>query len=103
MLEHSIINALQKGGSYTFTILVNTKCEGPIVEPDFLPKSVTETLRDDVVELEKNDILDEDVQKQFESYFKENHLRAIKLDGKVIWKETPKKVIFMPDIPYTNY
>ena len=71
-MEQSMIDALKRGGSFTFVILVKRN-------------AVEETRRNDVIELENNDINDPEVQAELKQYLAENDVISILLNGREVW------------------
>ena len=94
ILDSSLINALRKGGTYTFVVKVSEKWK-----PSTLAyvADIEETQRPATLELGEDWILDEDVQKQIADFMKDNNVARIMHNGREVWspESSHRKYIYI--------
>lgn len=94
LLDDSMVNALEVGGTFTFVIEVQSALEnGPLGTV-----KVKDALwRDDIVELERGEIIHEEAQKELADYLRQHKCIKILLNGCEVWKRKPEKVILISE------
>lgn len=94
LLDDSMVKALEVGGTFTFVIEVQSTLEnGPLGTV-----KVKDALwRDDIVELERGEIIHEEAQKELADYLRQHKCIKILLNGREVWKRKPEKVILISE------
>lgn len=84
-LDNSIIESLREGGAYAFNVVVEERTIRGQLAFTAEKQQICQTA---ILELDKDDILDEDVQDQIVSFMNENHVIDISLNGKKVWSDS---------------
>ena len=94
LLDDSMVKALEAGGTFTFVIEVQSTLEnGPL--GTFKVKDAI--WRDDIVELERGEVIHEEAQKELADYLRQHKCIKILLNGREVWKRKPQKVILISE------
>lgn len=92
-MKNELIEALKKEGTYIFLVETNRKQISQVKGEWDL------TMREDKIQLDKDDSYDIDVQKQIDEYMLQNDIIKISLNGINVWEAPVKKCI---DINYQH-
>ena len=94
ILDSSLINALRKGGTYTFVVKVSEKWRPSTLA---FVADIEETQRPATLELGEDWILEEDVQKQIADFMRANNVIRILYNGGEVWsgKSSQSKYIYI--------
>lgn len=90
-LNKELIESLKCGGNFKFLVTVKTEYNNGFTFCS--PNGREETRRIDTIQLKANDVDDIEIQSELLDYFKDNNVKEVLLDGKVVWKNTKKKLI----------
>jgi len=81
-MKNDLISVLKKEGKYVLLVKVRKEFDGIV-------------MRNDIIELDKNDILDVDVQNQIDKYMSQHDIRKIILNDNVVWEASKRTVLDM--------
>ncbi len=88
ILSSNIIEALRDGGAYVFEVVVEER----YVKGDLaFTRDIEQVTKTATIRLDRDDILDEDVQAQIAEFMREKHVLEIRHNSETVWTETPSR------------